>query len=463
MAKTEVMRVHFIAIGGAVMHNLAIALHNKGYRVTGSDDEIFEPSKSRLEENGLLPEKQGWDPVKITADIDTVILGMHARGDNPELIRARELGLKIMSFPEYLYEQTKDKKRIVAAGSHGKTTTTAMIMHVFRFLEISFDYMVGSMIDGFDTMVGLSDTSEFAVLEGDEYLTSALDPRPKFHLYMPDIAILNGIAWDHMNVFPTFENYVDQFRIFIEKISNGGTLIYFEGDPEVKRIALEAKNNIIKKPYKVHGYFQNKTGFYAATHNRVVPMKIFGDHNMQNLSAAKEACLAAGISEDDFYRAIQSFEGTSKRLQKLYGNENGDAYLDFAHSPSKVKATVEAIAARYPGKDIVACLELHTFSSLNINFLPQYHGTLENASFPFVYFNPHAVQIKKLPSLSVEEVRKAFGKKDIMVFDNSSEMFSFIRKQKFKNPVYLFMSSGDFDGKNLLELSEDLLQTNKNN
>jgi UDP-N-acetylmuramate: L-alanyl-gamma-D-glutamyl-meso-diaminopimelate ligase len=459
MTKTEVMKVHFIAIGGAVMHNLAIALHKKGYHVTGSDDEIFEPSRSRLSECGLLPEKQGWNHERITDDIDTVILGMHARGDNPELIRARELGLKIMSFPEYLYEQTKNKKRIVVAGSHGKTTTTAMIMHVFRFLGINFDYMVGSIIDGFDTMVGLSDNSDYAVLEGDEYLTSALDPRPKFHLYMPDIAILNGIAWDHMNVFPTFENYVDQFRIFIEKIPTGGILIYFEDDPEVKKVALGSKNDIMKKPYKVHGYFQNKAGFFAATHNRVVPMKVFGEHNMQNLSAAKEACLAAGISEDNFYNAIRSFEGTSKRLQKLYGNENGDAYLDFAHSPSKVKATVEAIASRYPGRDIIACLELHTYSSLNIEFLPQYHGTLEKASFPFVYFNPHAVLIKKLPSLSVDEVRKAFGEKEIMVYDNSSEMFSFIRKQKFRNPVYLFMSSGDYDGKNLLELSEDLLMT----
>jgi UDP-N-acetylmuramate: L-alanyl-gamma-D-glutamyl-meso-diaminopimelate ligase len=458
MAKTEVMRVHFIAIGGAVMHNLAIALHKKGYQVTGSDDEIFEPSRSRLSEYSLLPEKQGWNPEKITDDIDTVILGMHARGDNPELIRARELGLKIMSFPEYLYEQTKNKKRIVVAGSHGKTTTTAMIMHVFRFLGINFDYMVGSKIDGFDTMVGLSDNSEYAVLEGDEYLTSALDPRPKFHLYMPNIAILNGIAWDHMNVFPTFENYVDQFRIFIEKILPGGILIYFEDDPEAKKVALGSKNDIIKKPYKVHGYFQNKAGFFAATHNRVIPMKVFGEHNMQNLSAAKEACLAAGISEDDFYNAIRSFEGTSKRLQKLFGNENGDVYLDFAHSPSKVKATVEAIASRYPGRDIIACLELHTYSSLNIEFLPQYHGTLERASFPFVYFNPHAALIKKLPSLSVDEVRKAFGEKEIRVYDNSSEMFSFIRKQKFRNPVYLFMSSGDYDGKNLLELSEDLLK-----
>lgn len=442
------------------MHNLAIALHKKGYQVTGSDDEIFEPSRSRLADNGLLPVKPGWYPEKMTSDIDTVILGMHARGDNQELIRARELGLRIMSFPEYLYEQTKNKKRIVVAGSHGKTTTTAMIMHVFRFLGIGFDYMVGSAIDGFDTMAGLSDKSEFAVLEGDEYLTSALDPRPKFHLYMPDIAILNGIAWDHMNVFPTFENYVEQFRIFVEKISNGGTLIYFEDDPEVKKIVLEAKNNVIKKPYKVHGYFQNKTGFYAATHNRVVPLKIFGEHNMQNLSAAKEACLAAGISEDDFYNAIRSFEGTSKRLQRLYSNKNGDAYLDFAHSPSKVRATVEAVAARYPGRDIVACLELHTFSSLNINFLPQYHGTLEKATFSYIYFNPHATILKKLPSLSVEDVRKAFGDSNVMVFDNSSEMFSFIQKQKFRNPVYLFMSSGDYDGKNLLEISEDLLETN---
>jgi UDP-N-acetylmuramate: L-alanyl-gamma-D-glutamyl-meso-diaminopimelate ligase len=277
---------------------------------------------------------------------------------------------------------------------------------------------------------------------------------------MPDIAILNGIALDHMNVFPTFENYVGQFRIFIEKISEEGTLVYFEDDPEVRKIALDAKNKIIKKPYKVHGYFQNKTGFYAATHNRVIPVKIFGEHNMQNLSAAKEACLATGISEDDFYRAIQSFEGTSKRLQRLYSNENGDAYLDFAHSPSKVKATVEAIAARYPGRVIIACLELHTYSSLNINFLPLYHRTLEKASFSFIYFNPHATIIKKLPSLSIDEVRKAFGETNINVFDNSSEMFSFIREQNYRNPVYLFMSSGDFDGKNLLELSEDLLRIN---
>jgi UDP-N-acetylmuramate: L-alanyl-gamma-D-glutamyl-meso-diaminopimelate ligase len=440
------MRVHFIAIGGAVMHNLAIALQKKGYNVSGSDDEIFEPSRTRLANYNLLPEPYGWYPEKITKDIDTIILGMHAKDDNPELVKARESGLKIMSFPEYLYEQTKDKKRIVVAGSHGKTTTTAMIMHVFRFLEIKFDYMVGSIIDGFETMVGLSDDAQIAVFEGDEYLTSALDRRPKFHLYMPDIAILNGIAWDHMNVFPTFENYIDQFKIFIEKISEGGTLIYFDGDEECKKAALFSGKNIKKIPYKVHGYFQNKTGFYAATHNRVVPVKIFGEHNMQNLSAAKEACLASGISEDDFYEAIKSFEGTSKRLQKLKENENGVVYLDFAHSPSKVKATVEAIAARYPGRKIVACLELHTYSSLNSDFLPLYFNTLADATAAYVYFNPHAIELKKLKPVSKETVNKAFGSDNVRVFDNSDEMFHIIRNLNYSNPVYLFMSSGDFNG-----------------
>ncbi len=452
------MRVHFIAVGGAVMHNLAIALHKKGYAVTGSDDEIFEPARSRLIDYNLLPAKEGWDPGKITADIDAIILGMHAKSDNPELLKAGELGLKIMSFPEYIYNQTKDKKRIVVAGSHGKTTTTAMIMHVFKFLNIKFDYMVGSLIDGYETMVSLSDDSEIAVLEGDEYLTSALDKRPKFHLYMPDIAILNGIAWDHMNVFPTFENYIEQFRIFVEKISEGGTLIYFSDDAESKKIALASEKNIKKVPYGVHGYFQNKTGFYAATHNRVTPVKIFGEHNMQNLSAAREACIASGISEYDFYTAIQSFEGTSKRLQKLVENGNGIAYLDFAHSPSKVKATVEAVAARYPDSDISACLELHTYSSLNAEFLSQYRGTLDKATYAYVYYNPHAIEHKKLPPLSAQKVRNAFGDEKIIISNDSSEMFSHMKKQKFKSPVYLFMSSGDFNGCNLEQLSGELLK-----
>ena len=440
------MKVHFIAIGGAVMHNLAIALQNKGNKVTGSDDEIFEPSRSRLDRYGLLPEKWGWYPDKISSDIETVILGMHARPDNPELLRSLELGVRIMSFPEFLYNQTKNKKRIVIAGSHGKTTTTAMIMHVFKTRQIKFDYMVGSQIDGFETMVGLSDEAKTAVFEGDEYISSALDKRPKFLHYMPDIAVLNGIAWDHKNVFPSFDNYTNQFRLFADSISEGGSLIYFDGDPEVKKIALATKGNINKIPYRVHGYFQNKTGFYAATHNRVVPVRIFGEHNMQNLSAAREVCLASGISEDDFYEAIKSFEGTSRRLQKLKDNERGLVYLDFAHSPSKVKATVEAVASRYPKREIIACLELHTYSSLSADFLPLYKNTLANASSAFVYFNPHEIELKKLKHLSKETVKTAFGGENIRVFDNSEEMFSFIKSQNYSSPVYLLMSSGDFDG-----------------
>jgi UDP-N-acetylmuramate: L-alanyl-gamma-D-glutamyl-meso-diaminopimelate ligase len=327
-----------------------------------------------------------------------------------------------------------------------------MIMHVFRTLDIRFDYMAGSQIDGFDTMVGLSDDSEIAVFEGDEYLTSPIDRRPKFHLYMPDIAVLNGIAWDHMNVFPTFDNYVEQYRIFVEKITEGGVLIYYEGDPEVSRIAEETKNRLRKIPYNIHGHFQNKRGFFAATHNRVVPVKIFGEHNMQNLSAAREACIASGVSEDDFYKAITSFTGTSKRLQKVKENENGVIYLDFAHSPSKVKATVDAIVARYPDRKIIACLELHTYSSLSAGFLPLYKGAMEGPSASFVYFSHHAIEMKKLKPLLKEDVKKAFGGENLNVFDNSDEMFSAIKNTGLLSPVYLFMSSGDFNGYDITEV-----------
>ena len=439
------------------MHNLAITLRKRGFVVTGSDDEIFEPSRSRLAAYGLLPEKPGWDPGKITPDIDYIILGMHAAKDNPELLKALETGVKIYSFPEFLYEQTKNKKRIVIAGSHGKTTTTAMIMHVFRHLGMKFDYMAGSSVDGFESPIELSDESDISVFEGDEYPASAVDRQPKFLLYRPDIAIINGIAWDHMNVYPTFEEYTELFRLFTGTITEGGTLIYFEDDSEVKKIALETADSIRKIPYRVHGYFQNKTGFYAATICRVVPVKFFGEHNMQNLSAAREACMAAGVGEDDFYEAIRSFSGTSRRLQKLSENENGIVFLDFAHSPSKVKATVDAVVSRYPGKNVIACLELHTFSSLNIRFLPYYHGTLESAAFKYVYFNPQVVQSKNLAPLTREMVKEAFGGGNIEVFDDSEEMFSHVKNLNKVNPVYLFMSSGDFDGYDFQSFSTELL------
>jgi UDP-N-acetylmuramate: L-alanyl-gamma-D-glutamyl-meso-diaminopimelate ligase len=452
------MRAHFIAVGGAIMHNLALALHKKGYAVTGSDDEIFEPSKSRLAAAGILPEKEGWFPENITSGIDTIILGMHARADNPELLRAKQLGLKIVSFPEFIYEQTKDKLRIVVGGSHGKTTTTAMIMHVLHYNGIKFDYLVGSAIDGYETMVGLSEDSKIAVIEGDEYLTSPLDPRPKFHLYKPHIAIINGIAWDHANVFPTFEFYCEQFRIFTSCIEPNGTLLYFRDDEEIMKIISNCRSDIKCIPYSVHGYFSNKAGCFAATISRTVKVNFFGGHNMQNMSAAKEACLAAGLDEDAFYNAIPSFPGTAKRLQKLAASDTRVVYLDFAHAPSKVKATVEAVREQYPNKKLIAILELHTYSSLNSDFMPHYRGTLDKADIAMVYFNPHAVNIKKLPSLSNTDIIRTFENKKLLVFSDTVRLIDEIKSIEEKEATFLFMSSGNFNNTNINELADMIVK-----
>ncbi|MCA1757629.1 MAG: Mur ligase domain-containing protein [Bacteroidales bacterium] len=440
------MRVHFIAVGGAVMHNLAIALHKKGYKVTGSDDEIFDPALSRLQSHGLLPDDQGWYLDRITPDTDRVILGMHARKDNPELLRARELGVPVLSFPEYLYEQTRDKRRIVIAGSHGKTTITAMVMHVLKYCGLEFDYMAGSQVEGFDDMVHLSDKSKIAVFEGDEYLTSPLDPRPKFHLYRPHIAVINGIAWDHINVFPDPEIYREQFAIFAGMIEKGGELIWYSNDPETAGIAGKANSDVISKPYGIHGYFINRKGFFAATENRVVPLKIFGEHNMQNLSAAKAVCLSAGVNEDQFYDAIKGFRGAARRLQLIEESEDSALYLDFAHAPSKVKATVEAVAERYPRHRIVAILELHTYSSLNSRFISEYCNTLQQADRSIIYINRHAAALKKMEIPSMEVIKKAFGDDTIRVITDRNELEKEIPGLKSPSTVFLMMSSGDFDG-----------------
>ena len=440
------------------MHNLAIALHKKGYFVSGSDDEIFDPARANLSKYKLLPEKMGWDASKITGEIDFIILGMHARENNPELIKAKELGLVIKSFPEFLYEQTKDKTRIVVGGSHGKTTITSMIMHVFRICNIEFDYIVGSSIDGFETMVSLSGSSEIAVFEGDEYLTSTLDRRPKFHLYNPDIAIISGIAWDHINVFPDYDEYVNQFRIFTEKISKGGTLIYYEDDKEVSKIAKEVRPDIIKVPYSVHRYYSESDGFNAVTDTGAYPLHIFGEHNMQNISAAKEAVLAAGISEADFYNAIKDFKGSARRLQLIRENETSAIYLDFAHAPSKVKATVDAVSARYPSHRLIVCYELHTFSSLSETFLDQYKDTLENAGTAYIYFNPHAIKLKNLHILNKDTVRKAFGKGNLIVLDDSESITRKLKRWTSGKNIFLLMSSGDFNGTDINQLAGQLVQ-----
>jgi UDP-N-acetylmuramate: L-alanyl-gamma-D-glutamyl-meso-diaminopimelate ligase len=442
------MRVHFISIGGAVMHNLALALHHKGFTVTGSDDEIYEPAKSRLAKAGILPQSIGWNTDAITPNLDAIVLGMHARKDNPELIKAQKLGLKIYSFPEYMYEQTKDKKRIVIGGSHGKTSTTAMILFVLKYYNVDFDYLVGSIIDGFDTMVGISNTSKIAVFEGDEYLNSALDPRPKFHFYHTEVGIITGIAWDHINVFPTYENYVEQFEIFIKGLPKKGALIYCADDPEVKRVSENTPCAARLIPYRTPENIVKDGITYLQVNNQLIPLKVFGTHNMQNMMAAKYACIEAGISEDQFYEAIQHFKGTAKRLETIKETSTSVLYRDFAHAPSKLKATVNAVKHLYPERKLIAAYELHTFSSLNKDFLPQYHNSMQEADVKAVLFSKHALEMKKMPMLDPTDVALQFGE-GVKVFTDKKELHAFLSSHYKGNENMLLMSSGTFDGMSL--------------
>jgi len=440
------MNVHFIAIGGAAMHNLAIALHNKGYKVTGSDDEIFNPSKSRLEAKGLLPKTYGWFPEKISADLDVVVLGMHAKADNPELLKAQELNLKIYSYPEFLYEQSKYKTRVVIGGSHGKTTITSMILHVMHYHDKEVDYMVGAQLEGFDVMVKLTEDNDFIVLEGDEYLSSPIDRRPKFHLYKPNIALLSGIAWDHINVFPTFENYVDQFKIFVDSIVKGGSINYNEEDPVVRRVVEASENTIRKIPYQTPEYIVENGQTLLETTEGPLPIEVFGKHNLNNLAGAKWICQHMGIDEDDFYEAIATFKGASKRLEKIAESKTSVAYKDFAHSPSKVEATTKAVKEQYIDRTLVACLELHTYSSLNPEFLKEYKGALNAADVAVVFYSPHALEIKKLEVITQEQIANAFERDDLIIYTNPEEFREFLFSQNFNNKALLLMSSGNYGG-----------------
>lgn len=440
------MKVHFIAIGGSAMHNLALALHHKGYLVTGSDDTIHEPSKGRLLAYDLLPKQFGWFPEKITEDLDVIILGMHAKLDNPELVKAQELGLKIYSYPEFLYEQSKYKTRVVIGGSHGKTTITSMILHVLNYHDREVDYMVGAQLEGFDTMVHLTDDNEFIVLEGDEYLSSPIDRRPKFHLYQPNIALISGVAWDHINVFPTFENYVEQFKVFTSSITNGGIMVYNEEDEVVKDIVESSSNAIKKYPYRLPEHHIEDGVTYLHTPEGDLPLEIFGDHNLQNLAGAKWICQHMGIDEDDFYEAISSFPGASKRLELVAKNKNTVVYKDFAHSPSKVAATTQAVKDQYGDRELIACLELHTYSSLNAEFLSEYQGALTRADKAVVFYSPHAIEIKKLESVSAKQIESAFNRSDLQVFTDPIEFQRFLFSQNLNNKVLLLMSSGNYGG-----------------
>ncbi|MEI7508713.1 MAG: Mur ligase family protein [Flavobacterium sp.] len=448
------MRTHFIAIGGAAMHNLALALHNKGYQVTGSDDAIFEPSKSRLEKKGLLPAELGWFPEKITSDIEAIILGMHAKADNPELLKAEQLGLKIYSYPEFLYEQSKNKTRVIIGGSHGKTTITSMILHVMHYHNIQVDYMVGAQLEGFDTMVHLTHENDFIVLEGDEYLSSPIDRRPKFHLYQPNIALLSGIAWDHINVFPTFENYVEQFEIFVNQITKGGILVYNEEDETVKKVAETTTNTIRKLPYATPSYLVEDGTTLLDTPEGPMPIEVFGAHNLNNLAGAKWICQNMGVDEADFYEAIASFKGASKRLEKIAEGKGKVAYKDFAHSPSKVSATTKAVKNQYPDRKLIACLELHTYSSLNAEFLKEYQGALDAADVAVVFYSPDAVKIKQLEEVTYDQIAQSFQREDLIIYTNPADFKNFLFSQNFDNSALLLMSSGNYGGLNFDEVKE---------
>ena len=446
------MRIHFIAIGGSAMHNLALALHQKGYIVTGSDDVIFEPSKSRLAKQGILPSEFGWFPDKIDASLDAVILGMHAKADNPELLKAKQLGLKIYSYPEFLYEQSKHKTRVVIGGSHGKTTITSMILHVMNYHGKEVDYMVGAQLEGFDRMVHLTEENDFIVLEGDEYLSSPIDRRPKFHLYRPNIALLSGIAWDHVNVFPTFENYLEQFRVFVDSIVKGGSITYNEEDVNVKNIVEASSNSIRKLPYSTPDFFVEHGKTFLNTGEGPMPLEIFGRHNLNNLAGAKWICQNMGIDEEDFYEAITSFKGASKRLEKIGERDNTIIFKDYAHSPSKVAATTKAVKEQFPNRKLIACLELHTYSSLNAEFLKEYRGALKEADVSAVFYIPESVKIKGLEEITKDQIAQAFQQQDINIFTNSAAFKEFLFQQDVTNSIILFMSSGNYGGLDLNEV-----------
>ncbi|MBL0072235.1 MAG: peptidoglycan synthetase [Bacteroidetes bacterium] len=443
------MRVHFIAIGGAAMHNLALALHHKGYVVTGSDDEIKEPSLSRLRNAGLLPEKEGWFPEKLNNRPDAVILGMHARIDNPELLAAKDLGLKVYSFPEYFYEQSKEKLRVVIGGSHGKTSITSMILHVLRENNKDFDYMVGSTVAGFDTMVRLTETAPVIILEGDEYLSSPIDRRPKFHLYQAHIGLLSGIAWDHINVFPTFENYVEPFAIFANGIPKEGSLIWFNEDKELQKIASDLSAGVNQTAYGVPEYRIENGKSVVIADGKEYELQIFGKHNLCNLEGAREVCKLLGVETNAFYRAASTFSGAGRRLELVKESNDRAIYRDFAHSPSKLKATVAAVKEQFSERKLVACMELHTFSSLSENFLEQYAGSMNDADVPVVYFNPKTIAHKKLAAISTEQVVRAFQNKNLVVFTNQEALRNYIENNFLSNSVLLMMSSGTFDGLDL--------------
>lgn len=452
-------RVHFIAVGGAVMHNLALALKSKGFEVSGSDDEIYEPARSRLAAAGILPAQTGWDETRITRDLDAVILGMHARKDNPELLMAQKLGIRVYSFPEYVFEQSKNKKRVVIAGSHGKTSITSMILHVLAYHGHDFDYLVGAQIEGFDLMVKLTHEAPVIIIEGDEYLASPLEMRSKFLFYHPHITLISGVAWDHFNVFPTFESYTDTFLQLADGMERPGVLLYDETDEEAAKIGGVSRESVEEIPYRAYPYEVKDGKVYAKTPEGGLQLEVFGEHNLKNLNGARIICEKLGISEDAFFEAIQTFKGAAKRLETLGKNEDTHIFRDFAHAPSKVGATTNAVKELYAGRKLVAAYELHTYSSLNKDFLPHYAHKLDDADTAIVFYSPHTLEMKRMPAISPEEVKTYFGREDLLVFCDAAELSAYLNSLNWENRNLLLMSSGTFGGLDLGKTAAHLLKT----
>lgn len=449
-------RIHFIAIGGSVMHNLAIALKDQGHTVTGSDDEIFEPSRSALEKNGILPKTEGWHPDAIDKSLDVVILGMHARKDNPELLKAQQLGLKIYSFPEYIYNHSVDKQRVIIAGSHGKTTITGIVVHVLNYFNRSFDYVIGARIKGVDNPVKLSD-APLIVIEGDEYLCSAIDPTPKFLRYQHHIGLISGVAWDHANVFPTEEEYLKQFDKFADQTPKSGILIFCDSDPMVSVVGNKQREDVISVPYKAHPHAVENGQEYLTNGKERIPIKVFGNHNLQNINGAKELLKKIGINTEQFYKAIQTFEGAAGRLEKVKETSSTVVFKDYAHAPSKVRASVRAVKELYPNREVVACVELHTFSSLNKTYLPQYKDSLKGLTNAIVFFNPEKVKAKNLEPITETDIKNAFGNPSLKVFDKPDKLEEYLRSQNWANKNLLMMSSGNFAGFDIKNLADKIL------
>ncbi|HEY4965204.1 MAG TPA: Mur ligase family protein [Puia sp.] len=451
------MQVHFIAVGGSVMHQLAIALARKGYRITGSDDEIFEPARANLAKQGILPAETGWKPEKIHAGLDAVILGMHAKEDNPELLKARQLNLKIYSFPEYIFQESRDKIRVVIGGSHGKTTTTSMIMHVLKGAGKDFDYMVGARLPGFEYSVSITN-APVIICEGDEYPASVLEKRPKFHFLFPHIAVLTGIAWDHINVFPSFDFYLEQFRIFIRMIESRGLLIYNEEDHLLKElVSREASADIRLSGYGIPPHEVKEGLTSIVLENNRKSLSVFGNHNLMNIQAAWLVCRELGVSADTFLNQIALFTGASKRLELVASNGQIRVYRDFAHAPSKVKATMEAVKEQFPDHQLIAVLELHTYSSLNAEFMKEYKGVMDPADKAVVFYSAHALELKRMPPLDPDHVQSGFATKGLIVINSAYELSLWLRSQTYVKTNVLLMSSGNYDGLDITTFANEII------